>query len=131
ELDAGSTPPEIDASARVAEGLGAPVAWAAGAPPGDALVTFRNTNRPDVGVHPYGQLSARQQAVPIGVPITRIGRSHVVGGTATITSTPIAGAPPAAPAMVQFAASQFVDLADDEKLSRPSFESFQDGIIFG
>jgi hypothetical protein len=33
--------------------------------------------------------------------------------------------------MGQFAASQFVDLSDDEKLSRPSFESFQDGIIFG
>ncbi|MEO8453288.1 MAG: DUF6603 domain-containing protein, partial [Gemmatimonadota bacterium] len=131
EDDAVAAEAEIDASARVAAGLSAPGAWAAVAPAGDSWITFRTTNRPDVGVHPYGQLSARQQAVPIGVPITRIGRSHVVGGTATVTLAPIAGAPPATAAMGQFAASQFIDLADDEKLSRPSFESFQDGITFG
>ena len=79
-------------------------------------------------MHPYGRLSVRQQAVPLGIPITRIGRSQVIGDTATVTMAPIAGAPASAPTTGQFAASQFTDLSDDERLSRPSFESYQDGI---
>ena len=111
--------------------LGEDGAWSAIAPDGDALVTFRTVSRKDIGVHPYGQLSVRQQAVPIGIPVTRIGRSHVKGGTATVTLAPIAGAPPSAPTIGKFAIAQFQDLSDDEKLSRPSFEPFQDGIAFG
>src|SRR5262249_47020049 len=124
-------PPEIDASVQVALALAEDGAWSAIAPDGDALVTFRTVTRKDIGVHPYGQLSVRQQAVPIGVPVTRIGRSHVKGGTATVTLAPLPGAPESAPTMVKFASAQFQDLGDDEKLSRPSFEPFQDGIAFG
>jgi hypothetical protein len=131
EVEAGDTPPEIDPSIQVALSLGEDGAWSAIAPDGDALVTFRTVSRKDVGVHPYGQLSVRQQAVPIGVPVTRIGRSHVKGGTATVTLTPIVGAPQSAPTIGKFAIAQFQDLSDDQKLSRPSFEPFQDGIAFG
>ncbi len=131
EVGAAETPPEIDASARVAEALQAPGAWTAIAPEGDALVTFRSVSREELGVHPYGRLSVRQQAVPLGVPITRIGRSHVRGGTATVNVIAIDGAPSPAPTIGQFAAAQFQDLSDGEKLSRPSFESFQDGVAFG
>ncbi len=131
EVEAGDTPPEIDASIQVALSLGEDGAWSAIAPDGDALVTFRTVSRKDVGVHPYGQLSVRQQAVPIGVPVTRIGRSHVKGGTATVTLAPIAGAPQSAATIGKFAIAQFQDLSDDQKLSRPSFEPFQDGIAFG
>jgi hypothetical protein len=122
---------EIDASALAAQGLSAAGAWSAIAPDTDALVTFRAVDRPETGVHPYGQLSVRQQAVPLGVPVARVGRSRVKGGSATVLVTPIAGAPASAPTTGQFAASQFQDLSDDEKLSRPSFEPFQDGIVFG
>jgi hypothetical protein len=131
EVEPGETAPELDATAQVALSLAEDGAWSAIAPDGDALVTFRTVARKDIGVHPYGQLSVRQQAVPIGIPVTRIGRSHVKGGTATVTLAPIAGAPESAPTSGKFAISQFQDLSDDEKLSRPSFESFQDGIAFG
>ncbi len=131
EIEAADTPPEIDVPAQVAAALQEQGAWTAVAPDGDALVTFRTVRRQEIGVHPYGQLSVRQQAVPLGIPVTRVGRSHVQGGTATVTVTPIAGAPAAAPTMGQFASAQFQDLSDDEKLSRPSFESFQDGVAFG
>ncbi|MFY9579844.1 MAG: DUF6603 domain-containing protein [Gaiellaceae bacterium] len=131
EVEAGDTPPEIDASIQVALSLGEEGAWSAVAPDGDALVTFRTVSRKDIGVHPYGQLSVRQQAVPIGVPVTRIGRSHVKGGTATVTLAPITGAPESSPTTGKFAIAQFQDLSDDQKLSRPSFEPFQDGIAFG
>ena len=131
EVEPGDTPPEIDASAQVALSLAEDGAWSPIAPDGDALVTFRAVARKDIGVHPYGQLSVRQQAVPIGVPVTRIGRSHVKGGTATVTLAPLAGAPESAPTIGKFAIAQFQDLSDDQKLSKPSFEPFQDGIAFG
>ncbi|MEJ0038075.1 MAG: DUF6603 domain-containing protein [Gammaproteobacteria bacterium] len=124
-------PPRVDAGARVAQALAEEGAWTAIAPDGDSWVTFRAVNRDDIGVHPYGTLSVRQQAVPIGIPITRIGRSAVVGDTATVSLAPIAGAPAAAPTTGQFAASQFNDLDDDQRMSRPSFESYQDGVSFG
>jgi hypothetical protein len=131
ELDAGETPPEVNAPAQVAQALSEEGAWKAVAPSGDALVTFRDVQREQIGVHPYGQLTARQQLVPLGVPVTRVGRSRVAGGTATVLVAPIAGAPAATPTTGQFAASQFQDLSDDERLSRPSFEPFQDGVAFG
>lgn len=123
--------PEIDAVDRVAQALSAPGAWSSIAPQGEAIATFRTEGREALGVHPDGQLSVRQQAVPLGIPITRIGRSRVAGGSAVVTLAPVEGAPPAAPTLGQFAASQFIDLSDDEKLSRPSFEPCEDGISFG
>jgi hypothetical protein len=131
EVEAGDTPPELDASQQAALSLDRPGAWTSIAPTGDALVTFRAVTREEVGVHPYGQLSVRQQAVPLGIPISRIGRSHVRGGMATVTVTPIAGAPASAPTIGKFAVAEFQDLSDDERLSRPSFEPFQDGVAFG
>jgi hypothetical protein len=131
EVAAGDVPPEIDAAIRVAQALAEDGAWSATAPDGDALVTFRAVSRKEIGVHPYGRLSVRQQAVPIGIPVTKIGRSHVVGGSATVTLTPLAGTPQSAATTGKFAIAQFQDLSDDEKLSRPSFEPFQDGIAFG
>lgn len=131
ELDPGETPPEVNASALVAQALSDDGAWKAIAPGADPLVTFREVQREQIGVHPYGQLSVRQQAVPLGVPVTRIGRSRVAGGTATVAVTPVAGAPASTPTTGRFAASQFQELSDDERLSRPSFESFQDGVAFG
>lgn len=131
EIEPADTPAEIDAASQVALALAEDGAWSAIAPDGDALVTFRTVTRKDIGVHPYGQLSARQQAVPIGIPVARIGRSHVKGGMATVTVDAIAGTPASHPTVGQFAIAQFQDLSDDQKLSRPSFEGFQDGIAFG
>ena len=124
-------PPQIDASVRVAQALSEDGAWTAIAPAGDSWVTFRAVNREEIGVHPYGTLSVRQQAVPIGIPITRVGRSRVVGDMATVSLAPIVGAPDSTPTTGQFAAAQFMELDDDQRLSRPSFESYQDGISFG
>jgi hypothetical protein len=131
EVDGVLLPPAINASVRVSEALSADGAWTALAPAGDSWISFRSVDRPQVPVHPYGRLSVRQQAVPLEIPITRIGRSHVVGDTATVAVTPAAGAPASAPSTGTFAMAQFIDLADDQRLSRPSFESYQDGIVFG
>jgi Family of unknown function (DUF6603) len=131
EVAPGDVPPEVDAPLQVGSALAQDGAWASIPPNGDALVSFRTVGRKEVGVHPYGQLSVRQQAVPIGIPVTRIGRSHVKGGSATVTLTSIAGTPESQATNGKFAIAQFQDLSDSEKLSRPSFETFQDGLAFG
>ncbi len=131
EVDPGVRPPELDATSVVVQALSAPGAWTQVAPRGDAVVTLREVQRETVGVHPYGQLSVRQQVLPLGVPIARIGRSRVAGGSATVVVTPIAGTPASRPTTGRFAVAEFQDLSDDEKLARPSFEPLQDGIAFG
>lgn len=131
ESDNATQPPLIDASARVSDALTADGAWTSIAPDGDSWVTFRAVAREEIGVHPYGRLSVRQQAVPIGIPITRVGQSHVLGDQVTVSLAPINGAPASVATNGQFASSQFMDLSDDQKISRPSFESYQDGIVFG
>lgn len=131
EIDGAPLPPAVDAFARVSEALNADGACTAVAPDGDAWISFRAVDRAQVPVHPYGKVSVRQQAVPLGIPVTRIGRSHVVGDVATVTIAPAAGAPASTPSTGTFAMAQFTDLSDDEKLSRPSFESYQDGVVFG
>jgi hypothetical protein len=130
EDDAVPLPPQTDAAALVAEALAAPGAWSPVALDGRSPVTLIALDTAQVRLHPDGQLVARQQAVPIGVPITRVGASPVVGGTATVVLTP-GGGLPATPSIGAFAASQFIELTDDEKLSRPSFEPYQDGVTFG
>lgn len=131
EIDGVPLPPALEAWSRVTEALSADGAWTSIAPDRDVCVTLRAVDRPELGVHPNGQLSVRQQAVPLGIPITRIGQSRVVGDQVTVNLAPMAGTAPSAPSTGQFAAAQFMDLSDDQKLSRPSFESYQDGIVFG
>ena len=131
EVEGAPVPPAVDASATVSAALTADGAWSPLAPTGDSWVSFRTVDREQVPVHPYGRLSVRQQAVPLGIPITRVGRSHVVGDIATVTVAAAADAPVSAPSTGTFAMAQFIDLDDDQKLSRPSFESYQDGLIFG
>lgn len=126
-----SAPPEIDAVARVMQALSAPGAWTGVAPSVAGVVTFRDLPPDTIGVHPDGKISVRQQAVPLNIDITRIGRSSVIGDSQKVIIAPVDGAPPAAVTKGLFAASQFMDLSDDEKLSRPSFELFDDGMVFG
>jgi hypothetical protein len=121
----------VDVSALVAQALSAPGALSAEAPKNGSIVTLRDVSRPGISLHPYGQATLRQQAVPIGIPVTRVGRDHAAGGSATVTLAPIAGAPGPEPTTGEFAAAQFIDLTDDQKLSRPSFENYQDGVAFG
>lgn len=122
-------PPRVDPAALVAESLAADGAWSTAALDGPSPVTVKAQASAGLRLHPDGQLRAHQQEVPIGIPITRVGQSPVPGGTATVQLT--ATGLSSAPSIGQFATAQFVDLTDDEKLARPSFEPYQDGLLFG
>ncbi len=131
EVEGATPPPAVDASATVSAALTADGAWSPLAPAGDSWISFRTVDRDQVPVHPYGRLNVRQQAVPLGIPITRVGLSHVVGDVATVTVSAGDGAPVSSSSTGTFAMAQFIDLDDDQKLSRPSFEAYQDGLVFG
>ena len=129
EDDTVALPPQVDPAALVAESLAADGAWSTVTLDGPSAVTLKARADAGLRLHPDGQLRAHQQEVPIGIPITRVGQSPVSGGTATVQLT--ATGLSSAPSIGQFATAQFVDLTDDEKLARPSFEPYQDGLLFG
>jgi hypothetical protein len=78
-------------------------------------------------------LELRQRVLPFDIAIERFGSSRPQGHNQFLTPAIHAGgaALPAAPVEDDFAAGQFLDLSEDEKLSRPSFERMHAGVIVG
>lgn len=97
----------------------------------DLIATVRNAPADDaVMVHPLGQLTVRQQVVPLGIGID-VFRSARPGGARRfeITSLAVNGTAVQRRTVREFfAPAQFFEMSDDEKLSRPSFEEFSAGI---
>ena len=83
---------------------------------------------------PAGALRIAQRAVPLDQPITRFGGVSL-GRTVSfsVDSLTAFGHPAAAPgtATEEFAAAQFLDFTDAEKLSLPSFSRFDAGVELG
>lgn len=104
------TPPEADRVARLVP-----------APPSST----------DVTVHPMGMFDVRQHAIPLETTITRVGGSQVPEGRRRVhLGLPLANGTPAgalSEVTDHFSAGSFLDLKDDEKLSRPSFEQMPAG----
>jgi hypothetical protein len=87
----------------------------------------------EVMVHPLGNLSVRQQVLPLGIQLDRYGGGIPSGvRTFSITHTIIAGDEvdknSVSPVNEFFAPAEFIEMSDDEKISRPSFESMPAGI---
>jgi hypothetical protein len=104
--------------------------------PGAQAVTFRASKGPDVPVlmDPGGAATLRQTVVPLNRRITRFGAAKPEGPDRyTVTGVRMNAAPPqpATPVTEYFAAAQFDDLSDTEKLSRPSFERMDAGLRAG
>jgi len=83
---------------------------------------------------PAGALRITQRAVPLDQPVTRFGGVSL-GRTVSfsVDSLTAFGQPAAAsgPATEEFAAAQFLDFTDAEKLSLPSFSRFDAGVELG
>jgi hypothetical protein len=139
-LVAGEKPPRpapIDVLPLLKEALGQPDNWVARLPDGQhALVTLRPRQGAanEVPLHPLGSLTVKQNVVPLNLDITRFGQTTPAGARRfTISSVSLGGQSQAAPPPVRdfFAPAQFFEMSDDEKLSRPSFESLPAGVSFG
>ena len=134
--DDDNPPPEpIDARQLVFDAIDhKPGAWAALTPPGtDQLVKMLPPKPSDtaINVHPLGLFEVRQHAVPLETEIVRVGGNPVPGGKQRIhLGQPKAGAEPAAGVSEVtdlFSAGNFLNLTDDQKMSRPSFEPMPAG----
>jgi hypothetical protein len=87
-------------------------------------------------VHPLAAFAVHQRVVPLGVEIAKYGTAPVEGERRfDITNVRVNGTSLAAsartPVTDSFAPGEFFDLTDDQKLSRPSFETFSAGVAFG
>jgi hypothetical protein len=113
-----------------------PASWSATLPDGTtAAVTLVTQNPSDttLRVHPMGTLQVKEKIVPLDLPITRYGNATPADGTEfSIDSVQINTQPENIQKIPDyFAAGQFLTLSDADKLSKPSFEKFDAGVIIG
>jgi hypothetical protein len=101
--------------------------WNAQVPVASAmLVTLRDLPpTQEVLLHPLGELAVRQRVVPLGIEISRFG--NTTPSRDTRFDVAVVGAK-GDPVEEFFAPAQFIDLADAERLRRPSFERMQAGV---
>lgn len=125
--------PEAPVLPRIIEELVSADAWSSSLPDGRARVTLRDAGMDGVVVHPLGRLTGRQSVVPLGVDIERVGPTRPSDGNRfVVEQVSVGGASvTATPVTEHFARGEFFDLAEDEKLTSPSFERFDAGIAFG
>ncbi|HWW45005.1 MAG TPA: DUF6603 domain-containing protein, partial [Acidimicrobiia bacterium] len=134
--------PDVDVRTPLLAAFGDPRNWAAN-PPADRelAATLRAVRPPKVGAtdeevilaHPFSRLTVRERLVPLDLRIEKFGNaapakwnqfrivSALLDG-ATMTPDPVQD---------YFARAQFVEMSNDEKLSRQSFELLDAGAAFG
>jgi hypothetical protein len=131
-------PPQVPATADPLSELVAAVvkkeSWSAQLPPtGAMLVSLRQFTSQEVLAHPLGDVTFHQRVVPLNVDISRVGNAAPANARRFSVGVTIGGSPPKPeprPVKDYFAAAQFFDLSDDEKLARPSFELMDAGLRF-
>ena len=125
--------PRVAVGTQIAAALRRPESWTAQLPAGGAaLVSLRGVSGgADVLAHPLGEVAGIQKVVPLGIRIDRVGRSRPSDGdTFRITGLTIGGEDqPVVLRDEHFARGEFLDLSEEEKLSRPSFERFPAGVV--
>ena len=85
----------------------------------------------DILLHPLGSLQFNQKTVPLGVELDKFGEAPIEGGNCfTIKKVVLGNDAKSAdfdPVKEDFAAAQFFNCTDMEKLRRPSFEEYDSG----
>lgn len=138
-LAEGEAPPQlapVDVLPLLHAALSDPANWLAQIPAGQRpIVTLRAGagGAGGVAMHPLGSLTVKQSVVPLGLEIARFGQSVPAGARLFSITSASLGDPSQSGQPVKdfFAPAQFLDMSDDEKLSRPSFEQMTAGVSFG
>ncbi|MEO7072487.1 MAG: DUF6603 domain-containing protein [Rhodanobacter sp.] len=138
----GSDPATPEITVDVATLLGAEIAkvgnWSAQLPAsGDAWLSLAKVDAGnDLLAHPLGSLTFQQKLVPFDLKLDKASGSKINGanefgaGALTLTQGGLpaaSGATSSQPTRDFFAAAQFLELSQDDKLAKPSFESFDAG----
>ncbi|MCL1599091.1 MAG: hypothetical protein M3094_07905, partial [Actinomycetia bacterium] len=97
------------------------------------VVVLTPTDSDTLLLHPHGSLEIRQTVAPFGIELERFGAVAPAGDSSfSLPILEIGGSSAATdPVNVPFAPAQFLELTDDERLSRRSFEQMPAGIRVG
>ena len=114
-----------------AQALSDPAAWRPQLPVGtDTLARFTEDTSTQLLVHPLGQLEIKQLRVPLETPIDRIGSNPVTSRYVHLDQPKFGTLPmqQVSHAKDHFAPGLFLNLSDDEQISRQHFEELPCGI---
>lgn len=126
--------PILDVVQKTAEALTSKEAWTPVLPPGAMqIVRFAKDAgaKIDGGLyHPLGELEVRQNTIPLEYNIDRVGSAAPSTPRINIAAPTLGGHPAGAvwPAHDAFAPGHFLNLTDDQVMSRPEFEQLQSGV---
>jgi hypothetical protein len=119
----------------VRDALSSAAAWSASMPAGESsVVVLQPPAGPVVPAHPLAVVSCHQEVVPLGLAVTHVGNQPLAAPiTVDVTSLQLgnAAASDLLPVTEPFAAAQFLNLTDDQALSKPSFEPMRAGLSAG
>lgn len=125
-------PPPPDPLPMLRAALADPRSWAGQLPDGGRqLVTLRSVEAGEaVLVHPLGSLGVRQRVLPLQVTLARFGTVPLAAPARYEIAVLLGGLPAQGGEQTtdSFAPGQFLDLTEDQKLSRPAFEPFPSGL---
>lgn len=128
--------PPADPGPDLIKALADPNGWSTTLPAGAtrvATIASPSGDKPVVLFDPVGGVAIHQKVVPLNRKITKYGNTTPLGpGLYKIDHVQVGGTPaPAPPKSVPdlFARAQFEDLTDDQKLSAPSFEAMDAGVL--
>jgi len=127
-------PASVELVNEVSQALARRESWEGQLPAaGEGIVSLIARDRAGIVVHPLGALTLRQRTAPVGVKLDRLGHAPLQNARRVELGVPAFGpdhvaASGATPVTDRFAPAQFLDMSDDEKLSRPSFEEFRAGM---
>ena len=141
----GTAPPlvreQVDVRALLAAELAKPENWSAQVPSGGQAIVTLAPRRGDLSprAHPLARCVFVQQAVPLGLAMDRFGDAEVsgpnqfdvegvtVGGKSLTGAATLTGAQPV---REHFARAQFVEVSEDERLTKPAYEPLDAGVEF-
>ena len=105
--------------------------WLVGPPPSGQLFTnLRKLDDPAALVlHPVGTLKIGQRAVPLNLKIDKVGNQKVSDCREVKLEIAAAGLAVSSTTRESFARGHFQDIDDAQKLSKPSFEKFDNGVV--
>ena len=134
-LVSGEKPPlpaPVDVGALLRTALADSSSWTAALPgSGERLVSLREGASGALRIHPLSSVSVKQNVTPLNTVITKFGHTRPAGGPQAFRVLQITiGTASFVPEVVRehFAPSQFRDMADDVRLSSPSFELLPAGV---
>jgi hypothetical protein len=119
----------------VRDALSSADAWSAALPAGQSsMVVLAPTAGSVIPAHPLAAVSCQQEVAPLGLTITHVGNQPLAApATVDVTGLQLANTATGdvSPVTEPFAAAQFLNLTDDQALSRPSFEPMRAGLSAG